>query len=365
MKFNCNRAALAEALGVVSGVVATRTPKPVLECVRVSVTQDAIVLLGTDLEVGIRYSVGQVTVDQPGEILVPADKLAAVVRESTDEILEFESVDHGCRITGRDSKFEIYGQDPREFPPVAEMEGEPDLVVKAETLNQMIHRTLFAAARENTRYAINGILWDKQGKKLRMVATDGRRLARSVGTADKSSSGDTDVIVPVKAMGLITRLLAEADEPVRVRLMPNQILVSTARATVSSVLVEGRFPKYEDVIPQGNDKKVTFTPAGLLSAVRRAALLTTEESKGVRFSFTPGKLVLSGRAPDQGEATITLDLEYKDSPLEIGFNPNYLIDALRVVDTDSVVLELGEANRPGVLQAGPNFLYVIMPVSLA
>ncbi len=365
MKVTCNRAALAEALGVVASVVATRTPKPVLQCVRVNVAEDSVTLLGTDLEVGIRYEVGQVTVAESGDVLVPADRLAAVVRESTDEVLELSSVDHGCRVRGGDSQFDIYGQDPREFPPVAEMEGEPDLVIKAGALDLLISRTLFAAARESTRYAINGILWEKRGKKLRLIATDGRRLARAVGTAEQATDEDSDVIVPTKAMGLMGRLLGDADEGVRVRLLPNQVLLATSRATISSVLVEGRFPKYEDVIPQGNDKKVEFSPPVLLSAVRRAALLTTEESKGVRFALSEGQMVLSSRAPDHGEATITLQLEYTGPALEVGFNPTYVVDALKMVGSESVTLELSEANKPGLLKVGNDFLYVVMPVSLA
>ena len=365
MKVTCNRAALAEALGVVTGVVASRTPKPVLQCVRVSVTEDSVLLLGTDLEVGIRYVLGQVTVSEPGEVLVPADKLAAVVRESADELLELSSVEHGCEVTGGDSKFDIYGQDPREFPPVAEMEGEPDLVMRADVLDALTGQTLFAAARESTRYAINGVLWEKRGKRLSLVATDGRRLAKAVGSAVEASGGDSDVIVPTKAMGLIARLVDEGDEKVAVKLLPNQILLSTSRATISSVLVEGRFPKYEDVIPQDNDKKVSVASEALLSAVRRAALLTTEESKGVRFSLSPGQVVLSSRAPDQGEAVITLQVEYSGKELDVGFNPSYLVDALRAIGGEAVSFELSEPNKPGVLRAGKNLLYVVMPVSLA
>ncbi len=365
MKVACNRAALAEALNVITGVVASRTPKPVLQCVRVSVTEDSVLLLGTDLEVGIRHVVGQVTVSEPGEVLVPADKLAAVVRESSDELLELASVEHGCEVKGGDSRFDIYGQDPRDFPPVAEMEGEPDLVMQADTLEELAAKTLFAAARESTRYAINGVLWEKRGKRLSLVATDGRRLAKAVGSAAEASAGDSDVIVPTKAMSLITRLVDEADEKVAVKLLPNQILLSTSRATVSSVLVEGRFPKYEDVIPQDNDKKVSVASEALLSAVRRAALLTTEESKGVRFSLSPGQVVLSSRAPDQGEAVITVQVEYSGKELDIGFNPSYLVDALRAIGGEAVSFELSEANKPGVLRAGKNLLYVVMPVSLA
>ena len=365
MNVGCNRSALSEALGIVGGVVALRTPKPVLECVRFCAEKDSVVLLGTDLEVGIRYVLSQVTVSQPGEILVPADKLAAVVRESGDEVLEIASIEQGCQVIGADSRFDLYGQDPAEFPPVPRMEGQPDMTIKAGVLERMIHRTVFAAARENTRYAINGVLWEKQGKTLVMVATDGRRLARTEGQAEMAADGHGEAIVPVKTMGLIGRLLNDPDELVSVRMMSNQILVSTGRATVSSVLVEGRFPKYEDVIPRDNDKVISFGIGVLSSAVRRAALMTTEDSKGVRFNFRDGHLELSGRSAGRGEAVIRLSVEYKGVPIEIGFNPVYLLDGLKVVGADAVELALSEPNKPGMIRSSDGFLCVIMPVSLS
>lgn len=365
MKITCDRAALSEALSAVAGVVATRTPKPILQCVRLSAAGEKVILLGTDLEVGIRYVLGEVSIAEPGEVLVPADRVAAIVRESADQTLELESADHGCRVRGQDSEFRVFGQDPREFPPVGELEGQADLTVKAGTLGELIERTLFAAARENTRYAINGVLWQKRAKKLQLVATDGRRLAWTSGPLEQSQGQDGDVIVPTRAMTLIKRMLSEPDELVRVKLLANQILVAGARATISSVLVEGRFPKYEDVIPRESDKKVCFETARLLSAVRRAALLTTAESKGIRLAFGDGQVVFSSRAPEAGEAEVRMQIDYSGQPLEIGFNPAYLIEALRVAGSETVSFELTEPSKPGLLRAGPNFLYVVMPVSLA
>lgn len=365
MKCEVSRAVLQEALGLVSGAVATRSPKPILECVKLSCTDEGLLVSGTDLQIGLRVRVPQVEVSAGGEALVPLDRLQAIVRESPDETLELETEDHALHVRGSDSHYRILGQDPREFPPIPELEGEPSLRVRASVLTTLVERTLYAAAKENTRYAINGVLWEVHGKKVSFVATDGRRLAHAVGSLEAGPKEDCEVIVPSRAMQLLGRILDEPEEVVEARLESNQILVRCPRWTMSSVLVEGHFPRYRDVIPTDNDKKIALPREELLSAVRRAALLTTVEYKGVRFQFSPDGLVLSSRAPDQGEATISVPLEYPFEPLEIAFNPAFLTDALRVLDTDEVQVELKRPDRPAVIRAGSDFEYVVMPITTA
>ena len=365
MKLRVNRQELAEALGVVGGVAAARTPKPILQCVLIRACPDQLELEATDLEVGLRYVVSQVEVEAEGAALVAAEKLAAIVRESEDDLLDIETDENLFHLRGADAHFQIYLQDAAEFPAVAAMTGEPDFEIAAEVLRRMAERTVFAAARENTRYAINGVLWEQAAKSLTLVATDGRRLSRTNGAVLAGGEGTVTAIVPSKAMGLFQRILTNGDQKVGVKITGNQILVRSAKATVSSVLAEGHFPKYEDVIPNDSDKKAQVPVPEMLSAVRRAALLTNEESRGVRFAFSAGELSLSSRAPQQGEAQITMPLEYTGTPVEIGFNPNFLIDVLRVVHEDEATFELKEANRPGVLRCGDEFLYVIMPVNLS
>ncbi|HVP13039.1 MAG TPA: DNA polymerase III subunit beta [Phycisphaerae bacterium] len=365
MKCNCDRATLSEALSATSSVIASRTPKPILQCVRLTAEQDALVLTAYDQEVGLRYRVQQVEVTKPGETLVPGDRLLAIVRESQDETLAFEAEADLLHIRGRDSHFQVVGQNVREFPPVPDMEGEPDFVVKVGELRAAVERTVFAAARENTRYAINGVLWQKSDKKLQLVATDGRRLALSTASLEKASKEEASAIVPLKPLTLLGRLHFEADEALEVRLSPNQIVMRTERATISSVLVEGRFPKWEDVLPHDLDKKLTLSTSQFLSGVTRAALLASMESKGIRMHLHDRKMTLSSRSAEQGEATVEVDLpDYTGGDLLIGFNPEFLRDALRVCE-EQVTFELKEGAKPGVLTSGPKFKYVVMPVNLS
>ncbi len=360
-----NRNALLEVLNVASGIVGSRTTKDILKCVRLTTVQDSLLVSATDLEVGLRVAVRQVEVKKTGELLVPADKLMSITRESVDETLAIESDGQACHVRGEDSHFEVYGQDPREFPPVPELEGTPDIEIDAATLQTLIERTVFSVAKENTRYAINGVLWEKTGKKLSLVATDGRRLARAVGSAEQSVGNDAQMIVPAKTVHVLQRVLGGAEGKVAIRFSSNQVIVQAGEYVLSSALVEGHFPRYSDVIPTDNDKRIEVGTEELLSAVRRAALLSNEQSKGVRLAFDKEKLVLSSRAPEQGEATISMRIDYREEPLVMGFNPTFLSDALRVVKTPTVTLELKESSRPGVLKAGTEFLYVVMPVNLS
>ena len=182
-------------------------------------------------------------------------------------------------------------------------------------------------------------------------------------------SGETSCIVPSKALNLVNKLIDDPEAPVRIAVEENQILFAVGEgadaAVLSSNLVEGAFPPFEDVIPKDQDKRVHFDSHALASAIRRAALLTNEESKGVRMSFADKLLTLTSRAPEMGEAEVTLDVEkYDGDPLEIGFNPGYIVDALNVVDSPEVIVELKAPNKPGVIKTGKDFTYVIMPVNL-
>ncbi len=367
MKVICDRGALVEALAVAQSVVVARTPKPVLTCVKLTAAdgEGGLTVAATDMEIAIHLSVMQVEVQEAGEALVPADKLSAIARESTDPTLTLETEDDATHVRGADSHYKIFGYSPADMPPIKPFEGDADFQITAGGLLDLVTKTLFATARENSRYAINGVLMERDGKKLTMVATDGRRLALAKGSISGGGSATSSVIVPTKALNLLSRLLDDPTEDVKLRITDNQILVGTASATLTSNLVEGNFPPYKDVIPKDHDRKATFATDTLASGVRRAALLTNEESKGVRMAFSGDQLVLSSRAPEMGEAEVSVPIEsYTGEPMEIGFNPQFVTDVLKVVDADQISIELKAPNKPGTLRTGNDFLYVVMPISL-
>lgn len=367
MKVICDRGALVEALGVVGGVVVSRTPKPVLTCVKLTAEGSTLTLAATDMEVGITLATARVEVQQPGSALIPADKLSAIVRESIDPTLTISVEDDQATITGQDAKFKILGFPVADFPPVSEFKGDADFEVAAADLHRLIALTIFATARENSRYAINGVLVDRDGNKLTVVATDGHRLALAKGSckAPKSDAKTASAIVPTKALHLLQRLFNDGEETVRCKIDNSEILFATDTATLATKLVEGNFPPYKDVLPKECDRRATLNTDTLVSAFRRAALLTNEESKGVKMSFAKEGLTLSSRAPEMGEAEINVELpEFSGDPIDIGFNPVYMLDALKVIEDDKVQYEFKAGNKPGVLKTASNFTYVVMPVNL-
>jgi len=204
------------------------------------------------------------------------------------------------------------------------------------------------------------------GKELGLAATDGRRLSVAKGkVASSNARSIPKAIVPGKALSLLSSLPTNPDDIVAVKVTPNQIITRIGRAVIGSSLVEGHFPKYQDVIPTDCDRSVEIETADFLSALKRAALLTNEESKGVRLSFADGALTLSSRAPEQGEATISMPVRYRGEAIDIGFNPVFLTDVLRVANADTVTFAFREPNRPGMVRVGDEFLHVVMPVNLS
>ncbi|MCH2139211.1 MAG: DNA polymerase III subunit beta [Phycisphaerales bacterium] len=369
LKVICDQAALAEALNTAGSVVASRTPSPVLTCVKLTAGDGRLRLAATDGETAMVLDLDRVEVDAAGEVLIPADKLTQIVRECTDPTVTLEADGHALHIRGDDSRFKVFGFDPQEAPPEAHFDDEGvDCTMDAGTLATTVARSLFAAAAEHTRYAINGVLYHREGKRLRMVATDGRRLAVAVADCG-SGDGETSCIIPAKALGLLRRLSKDPDAGVRISVGESRIAFrvdsATAPATLVSSLVEGRFPPFEDVIPKEQDKKLTCDREQLRSAIRRASLLTTEESRSVRMQFESKQLTLSSHAPEMGEAEVTIEVKgYEGDAMEIGFNPAYIADALKVIDDDDITLELKASNKPGLLRAGRDFTYVLMPVTV-
>jgi len=256
------------------------------------------------------------------------------------------------------------GYDPAEYPAVADFEDDGDFQVSAAALSALIERTLFAAARAHSHYAISGVLWEASGKKLQLVATDGHRLALAKTALSKPAGREVSAIVPGKLMALLQRAAGGGEETLAVTVTDSQFLVRTARAVLVSSLVQGNFPKYSDVIPRDCSRKAVISTTAFLHRIRQAALLTNEESKSVRLAFESDKLTLTSRAPETGEAEVTLPAKLTGENLEIGFNPAFLADALKVVETDDVTVELSATNKPAVVKSGADFLYVLMPVDL-
>ncbi|MDP1663229.1 MAG: DNA polymerase III subunit beta [Phycisphaerales bacterium] len=392
MKVICDRSALLEAVNTVGSVVPTRSPSPALSCVKLTATKTgsvgALSLAGTDAEVAIALGLSKVDVVQAGVAVVSADRLRAIIGsiDEKDQTLTIELDGDNCHIKGTRSRFKLFAFPANDFPPLpdmAQVTGGPTppratFNVPAGTLLRLVNRTAFATARETSRYAINGVLFRRDGKKLEMVATDGRRLAlcRASLKAAGEGTGVTSAIIPTKCLGLLTRVAHDPEGNVKVAITDNKAFFAfedgegkekSPRAVVSTTLVEGAFPPYEDVIPKDQDKKITAAREDLMRAVRQAEILTNEESRGVRMSFNnkDKSAKLFSRSPEMGESEIELALSgYEGENIEISFNPRFIADALKMVDEPEVLIELKAPNKPGLFKAGADFVYVVMPVNL-
>lgn len=367
MKVRCHREGLLSAVQLASVAVPSRDVKPILRNLKAIADGDRCTLLATDLELGIRLDVRGLQVEEPGEAILPAARTLAILRESTDEELAIEADPQSCQIRGQYNEFEMSGEDPANFPDVPAFTEETYHELSAGMLREMIRRTIFAAATENPRYAVTGILWELEGEKARLIATDGRRLAVCEGAATPhgghNTRGQTHV-VPTKAMGLLERNLHDPDEPVRVSLRPNEALFKTERAMIYSRLVEGRYPPYREVFPKKPTAKVVLTVGPFHAAVRQAAIMTDDESKRVIFTFDKKKLTLQARGSASGRSKVELPLEYEGKKIDINFDPRFVTDMLRVLNPDdTLTVELTDGNSVALFRHGDQYSYVVMPLS--
>ena len=367
MKLKCPRHLLAAAFQTVSGVVPSRTPKDILKNVKLIVADQQATLVGTDQEVGIRYQLPEVETDSAGEVLLPTQQVQAILREIQDEVISLEATDGTVWVRAGSSEFQLSTKDSAEFPDVEGFSDESYHTVPGKTLKQLVHRTIFATDVESTRYALGGIQLELSRDSVTLAATDSRRLAVIHGSCSAHGSVGEEQqtpVVPSKAMSLIERSIPDDDQDVWIAVRNNDVLVKTGPSTIYSRLVEGRFPKYQDVIPHDYQAKIDLVVGPFHSAVRQAMIVTDEESRGVDFSFGEGTLKLSSQAADVGASTVELPIGYDGETIVVTFDPRFVSDFLKVLDPASqVTLNLIDGASAAVFTAEENYTYVVMPLS--
>ncbi len=368
MKLTCNREKLASAFGTAASVAPGRSPKAILQNVKLEASSDAVTLIATDLEIGIRIELPDVEIETPGSVVLPVKRFGEIVRESSDEKLHIKSDGQSLTVWGQHSEFKLPMQNPDEFPNVTDFHEEKYHEVPAKLLREMIRRTVFATDMESTRYALGGVLWEMSADKILAVGTDGRRLAKMEGPAiavGGHETGDNPVIVPSRAMQLIERALSDADVEVRVACRSNQMLVKTPRVTVCATLVAGRFPKWREVFPdESGAKQIDLLAGPFNAAVRQAAIVTSEESRGVDFTFGEGELLLTARAAEAGESRVEMPISYSGEKIPITLDPGYLSEFLRILEPEkSLRLAITNAEGAVVLNTDDGYSYVIMPLA--
>ncbi|MBT4855073.1 MAG: DNA polymerase III subunit beta, partial [Halieaceae bacterium] len=327
MKFSISREALIKPLNLVAGVVERRQTLPILSNVLLNLEGTQLSLTGTDLEVEL---IGRVEVEAggvDGEITVPARKLVDICKSLPDSSqIEF-SVDSGkAMVKAGRGRFTLSTLPATEFPSVDESAGDQTLEVAQSVVKRLIDRTAFAMAQQDVRYYLNGMLLELKAGRLRMVATDGHRLALC--TANEAvSTGDAAIIIPRKGVLELSRLL-DTDESIRLVIGSNHIRAANQQFTFTSKLVDGKFPEYERVLPKSADKTVIGQRLELRQAFTRTAILSNEKYRGVRLKLSADTLDITANNPEQEQAEEVVAVEYQGEELEVGFNVSYLLDVL-------------------------------------
>ena len=365
MKFSISREALIKPLNLVAGVVERRQTLPILSNVLLNLEGTQLSLTGTDLEVEL---IGRVEVDGggvDGEITVPARKLVDICKSLPDSSqIEF-SVDSGkAMVKAGRGRFTLSTLPATEFPSVDESAGDQTLEVAQSVVKRLIDRTAFAMAQQDVRYYLNGMLLELKAGRLRMVATDGHRLALC--TANEAvSTGDAAIIIPRKGVLELSRLL-DTDESIRLVIGSNHIRAANQQFTFTSKLVDGKFPEYERVLPKSADKTVIGQRLELRQAFTRTAILSNEKYRGVRLKLSADTLDITANNPEQEQAEEVVAVEYQGEELEVGFNVSYLLDVLSVLDGDQIRLSLSDSASSALLEEADegDSLYVVMPMRL-
>lgn len=368
MKITCDREKLFGAFQTAASVAPSRSPKPILQNVKIEVTPQGAMLMATDLEVGIRLEVPGVEVEVAGSAVLPVGRFGSILRESSDDKLRIEADPNGTTVKGDRSEFRLPGENPDEFPAVASFTEDKYHEVPARLLKELIRRTLFATDTESSRYALGGVLLEMTSDKILGVGTDGRRLAKMEGPSQSiggHETGDAQTIVPTHSMQLIERALSDADAEVSVAARANDILVKSQRATIYSRLVEGRFPKWREVFPKRDDAiKIELTVGPLYAAVRQAAIVASEESRGVDFTFGEGSLLLAGSTAELGQSRIEVPITYDGEPTTVTLDHRYLADFLKVLDAEKVfALEIKDSESAALCTTDDGYGYVVMPLA--
>lgn len=366
MRFSLQREALLKPLAQVVNVVERRQTLPVLANFLVQVQNGQLSLTGTDLEVEM-VARSLVEDAEDGETTIPARKLFEIVRALPDGSKVTLSLS-GEKVTlqaGR-SRFTLATLPANDFPSVDEVETTDRVNVPEAALKELIERTAFAMAQQDVRYYLNGLLLDLRGQTLRCVATDGHRLALCETTLEGEATAKRQIIVPRKGVTELQRLLEGGDRMVELEIGRSHVRVKRDDVTFTSKLIDGRFPDYEAVIPIGADREVKVDREMLRAALQRAAILSNEKYRGVRIEVSPGQLKISAHNPEQEEAQEEVEAETKVADLAIGFNVNYLLDALSALREETVVILLRDANSSALVReaSSEKSRHVVMPLRL-
>jgi DNA polymerase-3 subunit beta len=365
MKLTASREALLKPLQAVIGVVERRQTMPILANVLLVARDGSVSVTATDLEVEL-VADANVQVDAAGEVTVPGRKLLDICRALPDdaEVSISQSGEKLMLKSGR-SKFSLTTLPAAEFPTVEDINAGQSVSVAQAALARLIEKTHFSMAQQDVRYYLNGLLLETGAASLRTVATDGHRLALCEVTVDGGDLPEQQVIVPRKGVLELQRLMTGEGE-LTIELGTNHVRIQLEGIRFTSKLIDGRFPEYERVIPQDTSNTMSADRGLFKAALQRTAILSNEKYRGIRLIIRSGGLLLQAHNPEQEEAEEEIEIGYDGEEIEIGFNVNYLLDAIGAIESDEVSLSLVDSNSSCLLRepGKDDCKYVVMPMRL-
>ena len=368
MRFTISREKLQEGLAAVAASIPAKTTLPVLANILVETTDKGIRLSGTDLDIAVSTEV-TADVETAGAITIPAKKLTEIARELPPSPVKMAAIGEQ-RITldcGR-SHFKILGLPKDEFPTFPSIRFDECWRIRSGDLQKLIGHTSFAVSTEESRPILNGVLWELKNESMRMVATNGHRLAKMEVSIKSSGAPAADLIVPPKALDQIRRLFP-ADEELEIARGDNHLGFRSPFTAVYTRLIEGPYPPYDQVIPKDNDRIAIADKVALTSALKRMSVIASDQTHRIRLSFNSGLLRFSVQTPDLGEATDELAVRYTGDQLDIGFNASYLLEILRYIPTEEVKLTFKAPERAATIEPegwndSATYLCLVMPLRL-
>jgi DNA polymerase III subunit beta len=373
MKIIVDREQLASAFALAGSVAPSRSPKEILQNVKLTAVGGKITLEATDMEISIRAQVGgEFNIQQEGTVLLPVGRTAAILRESTDEDMVIELVDVTIFIKGKTAKFRLPSANPDEFPQVPQFGSADFLIVEARALKTAIQRTVYATDSESSRFALGGIKLEMDGDRQAVaVGTDGRRLTychfavEKVGVCEYFDPSKA-TILPSVAAKLLERSIEPKDGPVKIAARTNDVIVESDRCTIFTRLIEGRYPNWRQVIAGISDDHARIdVPNGCLRAcIRQAAITTSMETRGVVMTFDAGSMVIESETAELGQSRIETPIAYDEDRKTVKVDYRFVAEFCNVIQPDEILgLRVASENRPIELASGDDYKCVIMPMA--
>lgn len=366
MKIIVSKDEILAKLSNIQSIVEKRNTMPVLSHFLLDAGRNGSFIIATDLDTALKEPL-QIKVEKEGKICIPARKMFEIVREVEGDIV-CESIDEQwLKLKAGASSFRLACLPPKEFPAWPGMEDREELQVPAKVLAEVIEKTVYAAGESDTRYTLNGLLFHiVPGIKVTVVGTDGHRLALVKREIEGTIREERKLILPRKAAAELRKLLDKSEANVTMILGKNHVLFGIGEMQFLTRLIEGTYPNYEQVIPSGNEKKVTVGKESFTKTLRRVAIMSRERSSAVKVDLSEGLVSITSSNPDLGEARDELAVDYAGEPVSLGFNAKYLIDILDAMAADKVVMELQAPLSPVLIreETDSDYRCVIMPMRI-